>query len=129
VLGKLPDKTKEATHLTDADLTDQPTFVQVSNRVRNLLHQSMVDIVVGHHLSFDMEMIDLEMERLKLELPWPSTRICTIEQTTHHFGRRMKLGELYQALIGEDHKDAHRAMGDVDATLACLIEMRKREWL
>lgn len=87
------------------------------------------DVVVGHNLSFDMEMIDLEMERLSVALAWPRQKVCTVEQTVHHFGRRIALGELYRVLTGEEHTNAHRALGDVDATIACLMEMRRRDWL
>ena len=38
--------------------------------------------------------------------------LCTVEQTFHQFGRRMKLIDLYTLLVGE-YVQEHRAISDV----------------
>jgi DNA polymerase III epsilon subunit-like protein len=135
-LGPLPDKTKEATGLIDEDLKDCVTFDQVSDKILSLL--TGAQIVCGHNLSYDMEMMDIEYERLRTKIAWPSARMCTVEQTAHvaqeaqrkpSKHNRVNLGDLHYYLTGEEHKDAHRAMADVMATLRCLREIRRRGWL
>jgi DNA polymerase-3 subunit epsilon len=123
----LPEKTKTTTHMTDADLVNCPSFAQVSHQI--YIPLCTCDILCAHNLSYDMEMLDIEFERLGQKLMWPSTRLCTVEQTIHVTGNRIKLGDLYKLLTGEEHKDAHRAMPDVLATLRCLKEIRKRGWM
>jgi DNA polymerase-3 subunit epsilon len=129
VLGKLPDETKKLTHLTDEDLKDCPTFDKLAADIKVFIERA--EVVVGHNLSYDMEMVDLEFERLepKLRVEWPRLRICTVEQTMHFFGRRMKLEELYRELTKQEQRDAHRALPDVDTTIACLMKMRELDWL
>jgi DNA polymerase III epsilon subunit-like protein len=134
--SRLADKPiEEKPHnLTDEDLKDCVTFDQVADKIQSLL--TGVEIVSGHNLSFDMEMMDIEYERLRRRLAWPSARMCTVEQTMHINGNRMALGRnkrgeigLYEYLTGEEHKDAHRAMSDVMATLRCLQKIREKGWL
>jgi DNA polymerase III epsilon subunit-like protein len=124
---ELPDKIKEITHLDDSDLAGCPSFASVSDRIASLLTEA--DAVCGHNLSYDMEMIDLEFERLGKRLTWPQQRICTVEQTIHIKGDRISLGDLHLLLTGALHVDAHRAMPDVMATLRCLTEIKARDWL
>ena len=123
----LPDKTREVTHLSDDDLKSAPVFRDIADRVQGLI--AGADIVCGHNLSYDMEIIDLEFERLGRTFVWPTTRICTVEQTIHISGNRIKLSDLYRMLTGQEHRDAHRAMPDVLATLVCLKGIRDKGWL
>ena len=123
----LPEKTITTTGLTDADLVKRPPFQSFVAAVEGYLGKA--DIIVAHNLSYDMEIIDLEFERLNRKMAWPVTRVCTVEQTVHITGNRIKLGDLYKFLTGQEHKDAHRAMPDVLATLRCLREIRERGWL
>src|SRR6185295_10861892 len=53
---------KGALRLSDDELEHQPSFSQVAPDIERLL--SSADAVVAHNLSFDMEMIDIEFERL-----------------------------------------------------------------
>jgi DNA polymerase III epsilon subunit-like protein len=118
---------KKRPPITDDVLKDYDHFERHAAAIKSLLETS--DIVVGHNLSFDMEMVDIEFERIGQRVSWPALRICTIEQSAHHFGRNIKLGDLYMEFFGIEHKEAHRAMPDVRATLNCLREMRRRAWL
>jgi DNA polymerase-3 subunit epsilon len=127
--SRLADKPeKEKPHgLTDEDLKDCLTFDQVSEKVLALLTGTQV--VCGHNLSFDMEMMDIEYERLRRKIAWPAARMCTVEQTIHITGNRIKLEDLHEMLLGHKHENAHRAMDDVMATLRCLREIRRKGWL
>jgi DNA polymerase III alpha subunit (gram-positive type) len=125
--GPLSDKVKQVTHLTDEHLAYQPTFDQVSDKIQAML--TATPIICGHNLSYDMEMIDIEYERLKRRIRWPATKICTVEQTIHVTGNRINLGDLHLRLTGQPHVNAHRAMEDVMATHRCLREIRAQGWL
>jgi DNA polymerase-3 subunit epsilon len=126
-LGPLSDKVKSVTHLSDENLVDCVTFDQVAERIYSML--TATPIVCGHNLSFDMEMMDIEYERLQRRIRWPATKICTVEQTIHVTGNRIKLEDLHVMMTGEPHKNAHRAMEDVLATLRCLRGIRAKGWI
>jgi DNA polymerase III epsilon subunit-like protein len=125
-LADKPEKEKPH-HLTDEDLAGCATFDQVADKIYALLTGTQV--ICGHNLSFDMEMMDIEYERLRRRITWPAARMCTVEQTMHMTGNRTKLEDLHQTLLGYKHENAHRAMDDVMATLRCLREIRRKGWL
>jgi DNA polymerase-3 subunit epsilon len=114
---------------------DAPHFSSIFHQIYTLV--STADIICGHNLSFDMEILDLEFERMGQKIMWPAERICTVEQTAHiaqaakrkGTGNRISLADLYFYLTGQEHEGAHRALVDVRATLRCLGELRKRKWL
>jgi DNA polymerase III epsilon subunit-like protein len=135
-LNDKPEKEKPH-HLTDEQLADCPCFGrEIADKLVYFLAGS--DVVCGHNLSFDMEMIDIEFERLGRKLVWPPVRMCTVEQTSHIAQdaqrkpsryNRVSLGDLHYYLTGVEHENAHRAMDDVMATLRCLREIRRKGWL
>lgn len=111
------------TGISDADLVGSPRFPEVAPRIAELVAGASES--VGHNVSFDMEVVDIEFERLGEKIAWPPAT-CTVEQTLHLRGFRLSLGALYEHLFGETHRDAHRARNDVEATLRCWFELRKR---
>jgi DNA polymerase III alpha subunit (gram-positive type) len=127
VLGPLSDKVKQVTHLCDDDLVNEPTFDQVAIKIEAML--TATPIICGHNLSYDMEMMDIEFERMRRRIRWPATKICTVEQTIHVTGNRINLGDLHLRLTGQPHTNAHRAMEDVMATHRCLRGIRAQGWL
>jgi DNA polymerase III epsilon subunit-like protein len=102
----------------------EPPFGSISHLVKAQIEAA--PLVIGQNLSFDVEMIDLEFERLGEKLTWPRKKICTVEQTIHFKGYRLNLSDLHEHLFGERFDGAHRAKNDVLATVRCLSEMRKR---
>jgi DNA polymerase III alpha subunit (gram-positive type) len=80
------------------------------------------DMVVAHNLSFDMEMVELELERANMQINWPEP-YCTVEQTIHLKGFRLSLGALHQHLFDAPFKDAHRAAFDVSALTRCFLRL------
>jgi DNA polymerase III epsilon subunit-like protein len=115
------------TKITNDMLRDCPPFREVAHQIGQLV--SAAEIICGHNLSFDMEMLDLEFERLNQKIMWPAQRVCTVEQTIHVTGNRINLGDLHLLLTGQKHEDAHRAMPDALATLDCLRAIRAKGWL
>jgi DNA polymerase-3 subunit epsilon len=117
-------KISEITGLTYDALADAPTFADKSCEILQYLGSR--DAIIAHNLSFDMEMVDIECERIGAKMEWPKRKICTVEQTIHVKGFRMNLSLLHEWLFSEKFEGAHRAKTDVTALLRCCVELRKR---
>jgi DNA polymerase III epsilon subunit-like protein len=90
--------------------------------------QQTADYLVGHNIGFDGKIIRAAAHRAgvtdrltkipTLDTMTLSTKFCNLP------GKRgpkwPKLTELHTVLFGHEHKDAHDAMGDVEATERCL---------
>lgn len=105
------------TGLTNDDLRDQPPFAHFVERVKNYF--AKCDAVIAHNLSFDKAMVRWDLQRIGRQLSdvcWfdDTIEICTVEQTFHQYGRRMKLRELYNLLVGP-YTQSHRSLSDVMA--------------
>lgn len=101
------------TGLKNEDLQDKPPFVEFVPQVAAFFAQA--DVAVAHNLSFDRSLLEYDLKRSGLmlsDINFPSILCCTVEQTMHQFGRRMKLSELYQLYVGE-YVQKHRAMDDI----------------
>lgn len=120
----LPEKIVQITGITDEDLTGAPTFAACSNDVFSFVERQ--SLIVAHNLSYDMELLDLEADRLGQKIAWPPG-ICTVEQTIHLRGYRLTLADLYGLLFEEKFAGAHRARADVEALCRVAIEMRRRD--
>jgi hypothetical protein len=104
---------------------ERQPFSAHAETIRSLIEDG--DIVVGHQLAAEMEMIDLEFSRLGRKIAWPRHKICIMEQSVQLAGRQLELRELHKQLIGRDYKNARHVMADIAATLRCLREMRRRD--
>lgn len=111
------------------------------NTIENVafLFQGMnnsVDFIVCHNVNFDKNVMNSELLRLGIEPKYKqgakifcsmkySTFLLKIPNTYNGF-KFPKLEELYKYLFNEEmgikHK-AHDAMGDVDATVDCLLKL------
>ena len=98
----------------------------------NYLNQA--DIIVGHNVDFDINVIAAELYRKGLSTDIVTKpRVCTMKLGTNYcmiegrYGYKYpKLTELYYALFQEHFYGAHDAMADVTATMHCyfgLIEV------
>ena len=109
------------TGLTDDDLADQPPFADFMGRLAALFERA--DALVAHNLPFDRTLIELELARLgNPEFPWPRINVCTVQENAERWGRRPKLTELYQEVVGEPLAQTHRAMDDVEALARVVVE-------
>lgn len=117
------------TGLTDASLKDAAPFVAY--------YPALVDFFLGersmaaHYLAFDRSLLSFDLQRIdKLtRFPWPADHICTVEASYPIKNHRLKLTDLYQIVTGSVHKEAHRAMADVEALATCVRWMRKKGML
>ena len=123
----LPPFITRITGITDNNLANKSPFN--IDDIRDL-NSSLVqcNTVVAHNLSFDEEIMNFEVQRLdkNLFVKWPAEHVCTVEQTMHIKGRRMKLTELYEFLFEKPYEQTHRAKDDVEILAACYFELIKR---
>lgn len=111
------------TGINDELVADAPPFADVADKIIKALEAAPV--VIAHNLSYDVDMVELEAERLGRKIAWPK-KICTVEQTIHLKSFRLNLSRLHELLFGEPFAGAHRAEADVTALTKCCIELYKR---
>ena len=112
---KLEEVITKITGLTDKDLADEPPFEVVAPAIRHIF--SRADGMIAHNLPFDYWVLEGELRRNGLAegWPWPDERICTVQEFAEEWGRRPRLVELYENLIGKPLDQTHRALDDVMA--------------
>lgn len=123
---KLEAKITKITGITDEMLKDALPFKEHSEKIKAFLTRT--DLVIAHNLSFDKDMIEIELDRLGEKIVWPRG-LCTVEQTVGIKGHRLSLSLLHQELFGEPFAGSHRAKADVAALTRCCVELRKREMI
>lgn len=122
-------KSAKVTGITNEMLKDAPHFAELASGIAMILEGSIINgtPMIGHHISFDKEMLEIEFKRLGAEVQeWPRM-ICTVEQTAHLKGHRLTQTQLHELLFNEPFKGAHRAKADVMALLRICVELKKRE--
>ncbi len=103
------------------DLADCPPFAAIADRVRDII--SWAEVLVGYNLSFDIEMLQAEYERLGQPLldlrdkhiidPFRLWQRCEPRSLMH----------AHKRFVGEEFGDAHSAEADVAATGRVLTGM------
>jgi len=92
------------------------------------------DYIIAHNISFDEKIIGAEFIRKGISTNFNSkTKLCTMRSSTNFckipgpYGYKWpKLSELHTKLFGMDFEEAHDAAADINATVKCFWEMRKR---
>ena len=101
------------------------------------LHEA-ADMVVGHNLTFDLNMINVELLRRRLPVLQTTVQFCTMREGTavcnllHESGyvKWPKLVELHMHLFGEVPVGLHDARVDAMACLRCFYRLHlKRDVL
>nr|MDD3719716.1 3'-5' exonuclease [Candidatus Gracilibacteria bacterium] len=121
-------------HIYDIDVQGKPL---ISDSIEEILYYiNTPDIIVGHNIEFDEDMVKLELKRLGREYDYrPKQVLCTMKNTVDFCsikgnGERFKypkLGELHKTIFGEYFSGAHNALVDVENTLKCFLELVKKE--
>jgi DNA polymerase III epsilon subunit-like protein len=110
---QISDEITKITGLKNSDLRGKPEFDDFIPQLQSFFMDA--DAYVAHNASFDRHMLQFDLRRYKKDLPYiffPRIPICTVEETFHMYGRRMKLIELYELLVGP-YVQKHRAIDDV----------------
>lgn len=104
-----------------------PTFDEVCNEIADCFRES--DISVAHNHPFDSSILQFQLERMQFsgEFPWCKIQVCTVEWFKPLYGRRAKLTEIYERVMGEKLAQTHRALDDVQALAA--VAMKEKVWI
>jgi|GEM_PF-621765 len=102
--------------------------------IRFLSEAKDADFLVGHHISFDLNVIVRELLNLGMENPLRNIQtICTMNSSKDYCGIKGSSGlkypsllELYRHLYGTDYKGQHNALKDILATVRCFFELKRR---
>ncbi len=123
----IPAEAVQITGITNEMVKDKPPFSAFVPRLIDFFLGERC--MVAHNMSYDATVLRHELNRLGrvTAFPWPPVQICTVEQTLSIKGFRINLGDLHLELTGKPHKDAHRAMADVEALYRVVKELRKRK--
>lgn len=123
---ELKEKIVKITGITNDMLVDQHPFSFHAPSIKAFIETEGVDIAIAHNLSFDLEMLQVEFERLGMEVKWPKRKVCTVEATIFFKGFRLNLQGLHEYLFGTKFAEAHRAKHDVGALTRCSLELYRR---
>lgn len=96
---------------------------------------STCDKIIGHNISFDINIVGAEYWRLYNKSPFADQKvICTMLSSTQFcqlpgsYGYKWpKLHELYTKLFDEDMGAAHTALQDISNTAKCYFALVERE--
>jgi len=131
----IPFASSQVHHLYDIDVKDAPYIEDVIDEILTYINEP--DIIVGHNIEYDEDMVKLELRRLDMEYRYqPKQVICTMNESTNFcklpkkmasspWYKRPKLWELHKKLFWEYFIWAHDAMTDVEATLRSFLELVK----
>lgn len=115
----IPEECIEITGITDDMVKDAPSFAEIYYYISKFFlgtHR-----LVAHNVTFDSGVLEYELKRIDrvTKFPWPPEHYCTVEESFHIKGRRLKLSELHIIATDVDFKGAHRAKEDVEALERC----------
>jgi len=90
--------------------------------------------LVAHNISFDEKIVGAEFVRKRISTQLHrKPQLCTMHASTDFcripgpYGYKWpKLSELHWKLFNEDFEEAHDAAADINATVKCFWEMRRR---
>lgn len=123
-------KEVENIHGISTELANQEgiDIKEALNIIEGLIDEA--DIIVGHNISFDINVVDSEFYRYRGKLYLDNMpNICTMKESVSYCAlpnsKYPKLQELYTKLFGRRFKDAHNAMADIQATFECFWELVK----
>lgn len=120
---KLPEETEGITGISQEMVNLAPQFAAKFRELQEFYHGTRY--MVGHNLSYDRDMLHIELRRLDAacRFPWPIRHICTVEATETEEGFRIGLNDLHERLTGVRFSEHHRAEPDTRATARCFLHL------
>lgn len=117
----IPAEVSKIHGITDAMVKDAESF-----RVASLWFLETLDGLtwIGQNTAFDLGVLYHELRRLGMKIEGiPS--IDLMDLIIARWGKRRKLGDVYQDLFGRKLEGAHDALFDIRATVECMKALRK----
>lgn len=112
---EIPTFITRITNIDNKMVNKFPYFNKHIKKINKVLKGA--DILVAQNLRFDKDMIEIEYSRFNKKIVWPKTLFCTVEQSMHYCGMRLKSTELFDYTGGREIKNIHRARADVIAMI------------
>lgn len=115
----LPPEITKITGIRAEDLADAPPLVDVLPELERMFADA--DVSIAHNHPFDESVLRAELQRLphggsrRGGWRWPSKKLCTVQAYAEAWGRRPRLTELYEHVLGKPLAQTHRALDDVMA--------------
>lgn len=111
----IPNFITRITGINDIRVRNAPKFKKILKPLTKIMKGA--GTFVAHNATFDRDMIDYEGKRAGVDIAFPKDLFCTVEQSMHFFGYRLKALELFTHLTGKKEiPNQHRAKADVMAT-------------
>lgn len=111
----IPGFITRITGINDIRVRNAPKFKHILKPIKKIFKGA--GTFVAHNATFDIDMINYEGIRAGVDLKFPKETFCTVEQSMHFYGYRMKNLELFTLLTGaKEIPEQHRAKADVMAT-------------
>jgi len=122
----IPDYVTKIHGITDEQVANAPYFYEIYPGLFQVF--SGCKVMVAANLSFDKGVLDNELRRIKKlhSFPYSPALFCTIEQSLHLKGYRLKNSELYKIATRKELVGAHRAKADVMATIENLKWLKSK---
>ncbi len=126
----IPFWASQVHHIYDIDVKDAPKIETVMDEILTYINEP--DVIVGHNIEYDQDMVKLELKRLKQEYKYnPRQVVCTMKTTVDYCAiqwnwarfKYPKLGELHKKLFDQYFAGAHDAMVDVEATTRSFVKL------
>jgi len=131
----IPYASSQVHHIYDIDIKKAPKIEEVIDEIVWYINDP--DIIIGHNIEYDEDMVKLELKRLQMEYRYKPRKVsCTMKESVDYCAMQgkwerfkyPKLWELHKKLFWEYFLWAHDALTDVKATLRCYLELVK-EWI
>jgi len=131
----IPYASSQVHNIYDIDVKNSPKIEEVIDQI--IWYINNPDIIVGHNIEYDEDMVKLELKRLQREYEYKPKKVsCTMKESVDYCAMQWKwerfkypkLWELHKKLFLEYFLGAHDALTDVKATLRCYLELVK-QWI
>lgn len=112
----IPESSTEIHNIDDEDVRDAPAFKQASEMLVDVLRQN---VIIGHHIAFDLAMLRHEFARHKLS--WVEPVSLDVGMLTAALKPNLPdiSLETVATLLGVKIRNRHTAMGDCSTTAQC----------
>lgn len=130
--SEMPQRAYETHGFSYAQAQEEGIGIRETLEIFSLL-SSTCDVGICHNKAFDVKLMEIEYERHDIGHSMPEEFRCTMLESTDYceipgrYGFKWPtLQELHTVLFGTGFEDAHNAMVDINHTIKCHIELKKR---
>jgi len=113
----IPAETTAVHGITDADITDAPTFAEKANEIHNLIKDA--DLAGFNSNRFDIPLLAEELLRCGIDFDMKNRNAIDVQNIFHKMEQRT-LVAAYKFYCDEDLTNAHSAAADTKATYEIL---------